>query len=130
LETRGNLVIELTPIGYVEAERPHVEDDFWGGEKSCITLVEGFGADALQGLAEFSHVEITYFFHEVAEAKITTGSRHPSANVQRVGNTVRWREAVADGRRRLVNVTRIARAGPGSRLAYSGVTKYSRTWHA
>lgn len=75
-------MIELTPIGYVEAERPHAEDDFWGEEKSCITLVEGFGADALQGLAEFSHVEIIYFFHEVADAKITTGARHPRNNME------------------------------------------------
>jgi tRNA-Thr(GGU) m(6)t(6)A37 methyltransferase TsaA len=80
LGTRRNLVIELKPIGYVDAVRPHAEDDFWGGEQSCITLVEGFGADALQGLSEFSHVEILYFFHEVADTKIATGARHPRNN--------------------------------------------------
>jgi tRNA (adenine37-N6)-methyltransferase len=74
------IVIEQTPIGYVEAIRPHAEDDFWGGERSCIALVEGYGADALQGLSDFSHVEILYYFHEVEESKIVTGARHPRDN--------------------------------------------------
>lgn len=73
-------MIELKPIGYVDAVRPHAEDDFWGGEQSWITLVESFGADALLGLSDFSHVEILYFFHEVADAKIITGARHPRNN--------------------------------------------------
>jgi tRNA (adenine37-N6)-methyltransferase len=82
LETGRDLVIDMKPIGYVEAVRPHAEDDFWGGHQSCIALVEGFGAAALQGLSEFSHVEIIYFFHEVTDAKITTGARHPRNNTE------------------------------------------------
>jgi len=73
-------VIDMTPIGFVQAIRPHAEDDFWGGEQSCIALVPEFGADALQGLAEFSHVEILYFFHEVELGKIVAGARHPRNN--------------------------------------------------
>jgi tRNA (adenine37-N6)-methyltransferase len=73
-------MIEVGPIGYVEAVRPHAEDDFWGTEQSCISLVSGFGADALQGLADFSHIEVLYFFHEVPVSKITTGARHPRNN--------------------------------------------------
>jgi tRNA (adenine37-N6)-methyltransferase len=73
-------VIEQTPIGYVEAPRPQAEDDFWGGEHACIALADGYGAQSLQGLAEFSHVEILYYFHEVAAAKIITGARHPRNN--------------------------------------------------
>lgn len=75
-------MIEQIPIGYVEAVRPHAEDDFWGGEQSCISLVGAFGAEALRGLAEFSHVEILYFFHEVATSSITAGARHPRNNPQ------------------------------------------------
>jgi tRNA (Thr-GGU) A37 N-methylase len=73
-------VIELQPVGYVYSVRPHVEDDFWGGEQSYIALVEEFGPDALQGLADFSHIEILYFFHEVAVSKITMGARRPRNN--------------------------------------------------
>jgi tRNA (adenine37-N6)-methyltransferase len=73
-------LIEHKPIGYVEAVRPHAEDDFWGGEQSCIALIEEFEADALQGLTEFSHIEVLYFFHEVVISKIVTGARHPRNN--------------------------------------------------
>ena len=65
------------PIGFVEALRPHAEDDFWGGEEACIRLIAEFTADSLQGLGGFSHVEVIYLFHEVDIAKIVTGARHP-----------------------------------------------------
>lgn len=58
----GNHVVE--PIGKVSAIRPHAEDDYWGGERSAITLVEGFSDEALLGLASFSHVEVLFLFHE------------------------------------------------------------------
>lgn len=67
-------------IGFVESLRPHPEDDFWGGEEACITLTDRFTAAALQGLEEFSHVEILYLFHEVHPSKIVVGSRHPRNN--------------------------------------------------
>jgi tRNA-Thr(GGU) m(6)t(6)A37 methyltransferase TsaA len=79
-KAREGTLIELKPIGYVEALRPHAEDDFWGGEQSCIALVEEFESDAFEGLTEFSHVEVLYFFHEVAISKIVTGARHPRNN--------------------------------------------------
>ena len=44
-------MIEHEPIGYVPAVRPHLEADLWGSEQSCISLVEGFGPEAVQGLA-------------------------------------------------------------------------------
>ena len=72
--------IEMQPIGFVEAIRPHAEDDFWGGEEACITLSPSFQADALQGLAEFSHVEVLFLFHEVTADKIVSGARHPRNN--------------------------------------------------
>jgi tRNA (Thr-GGU) A37 N-methylase len=67
-------------IGFVEAARPHVEDDFWGGEEACITLTGQFAPDALQGIADFSHVEVLYLFREVDLSKIVTGVRHPRNN--------------------------------------------------
>ena len=64
-------------IGYVQAVRPVAEDDFWGGEESCIALTDAFTAEALQGLEEFSHVEVLFLFHGVDPSKIVTGARHP-----------------------------------------------------
>jgi len=74
--------IECEPIGHVQAVRPHAEDDFWGGEEARIALAPGFAAQALQGLAEFSHVEVLFYFHQVDPAKIVAGARHPRNNTQ------------------------------------------------
>ena len=52
--------IDIEPIGYVQAPRPHAEDDFWGGEQARIELVPQFAPDALAGLAEFSHIEVLF----------------------------------------------------------------------
>jgi tRNA-Thr(GGU) m(6)t(6)A37 methyltransferase TsaA len=72
--------IQIKAIGFVEAVRPHAEDDFWGGEEACIALTEEFTSEALQGLSDFSHVEVLFLFHEVETAKIVTGARHPRNN--------------------------------------------------
>jgi tRNA (adenine37-N6)-methyltransferase len=70
----------VNPIGFVEAVRPRAEDDFWGGEEACIRLNPDFAADALQGISDFSHVEVLFLFHEVDTRKIVTGARHPRNN--------------------------------------------------
>ena len=72
--------IEMNAVGFVQTRRQRAEDDFWGREEACISLCEPFEADALQGLAEFSHVEVLFLFHEVEAAKIVTGARHPRNN--------------------------------------------------
>ncbi|MGE0311758.1 MAG: SAM-dependent methyltransferase [Lautropia sp.] len=72
--------IAVEPIGFVEASRRHAEDDFWGGERSCIVLADHYGEDALEGLAGFSHVEVLFHFHAVDAARIVTGARHPRNN--------------------------------------------------
>lgn len=70
----------IEPIGFVQTTRLHPEDDFWGNQQACITLVEQFTPEALQGLADFSHIEVTFLFHQVDAAKIVTGARHPRNN--------------------------------------------------
>lgn len=72
--------VHMQPVGFVSAPRPHAEDDFWGGEEASITLTEPFTAEALAGLAEFSHVEVLFLFHEVEGSKIVAGARHPRNN--------------------------------------------------
>ena len=71
---------QVQPVGFVEAIRPHAEDDFWGGEEACISLTEQFTPESFQGLAEFSHVEVLFLFHEVDPSKIVVGARHPRNN--------------------------------------------------
>ena len=72
--------IELRPIGFVEHERTQVQDDFWGGAESCITLTNDFTADALLGLSDFSHVEVLFFFDKLDPVSIVTGARRPRNN--------------------------------------------------
>lgn len=74
------MIEPVEAIGFVQAIRPHAEDDFWGGEEACIALTDRFTPEALQGLTEFSHVEVLFLFHEVAPSKIVTGARHPRNN--------------------------------------------------
>ena len=71
---------QFEPVGFVEATRARAEDDYWGGEESCISLTTKFNPEALQGLSDFSHAEILFHFHEVDTAKIVTGARHPRNN--------------------------------------------------
>jgi tRNA (adenine37-N6)-methyltransferase len=56
---------EIKPIGFVQAPR---------------TQVEPFTAEALQGLADFSHVEVLFLFHQVQTSKIVVAARHPRNN--------------------------------------------------
>jgi len=72
--------IELQAIGFVEAIRSHSQDDFWGGEQACISLSEAFSSEALQGLTDFSHIEVVFLFHQVEPVKIVNGARHPRNN--------------------------------------------------
>jgi tRNA-Thr(GGU) m(6)t(6)A37 methyltransferase TsaA len=73
--------IEVQPIGYVETRRSEPIDDLWGEETSRIVLCSPFDAQSLQGLSEFSHVEVLYHFHQVELRRIETGARHPRNNL-------------------------------------------------
>lgn len=70
----------LEPIGYVHGARRRAEDDYWGGEVSRIALSSEYSAEALRGLASFSHVEVIYLFHQVPTSKVVRGARHPRNN--------------------------------------------------
>jgi len=73
-------MIVMEPIGYVRAERAATEDDYWGGMRSSIVLADAIEADALQGLEDFSHAEIIFYFDQVDPQKIVYGARHPRNN--------------------------------------------------
>lgn len=73
--------VALTPIGWVRCSRAEPEDDSWDSESAVIELdTARFGAEALQGLDTFSHVEILYVFHATDPAKAAAQSRHPRGN--------------------------------------------------
>ena len=72
------VAVALRPIGTVRGGRDAPIDDDWGRSRARIELdPTRFAADALAGLADFSHLEVIFLFDRVADEKIETGARHP-----------------------------------------------------
>jgi tRNA (adenine37-N6)-methyltransferase len=71
---------EAEPVAWVESTRKEPIDDDWSSVASSIVLDESFDEAALQGIEDFSHIEITFFFHRVDPAKLERGARHPRGN--------------------------------------------------
>lgn len=71
----------MTPIGWVRGGRVEPVDDDWADVEADIELDRDVvGADALEGLGEFSHVDVVYVFHQVDSDTVETGSRRPRGN--------------------------------------------------
>ncbi len=77
----------IEPIGYVRSGRRELLDDDWENVPAQIVLAEDFRPKALDGIEEFSHIEVIYYFDRVTEAAIERGARHPRGNTNwpRVG---------------------------------------------
>ena len=73
--------MNVEPIGIVIGGRSEPYDDDWTVEQATIRLDwDRFGAQALAGLADFSHIEVVFAFHLVPEEQVQTGARHPRGN--------------------------------------------------
>jgi tRNA-Thr(GGU) m(6)t(6)A37 methyltransferase TsaA len=70
----------VRPIAVVHSSRRLPVDDDWGEVAATITLVPPFGAEALEGLQEFSHLEVIFLFDGVDPATVHTGRRRPRGN--------------------------------------------------
>ena len=69
---------EWTAVATVHSERTDPADtDDWGAVVSSIVLDDRFGAEALTGLADFSHVEVIFFFDRLAERENYRDIRSP-----------------------------------------------------
>ncbi len=73
-------MIEMEPIAFVRSERAEPIDDNWNSVRAYVELADGYGVECLEGLSDFSHAEILYFFHQVNPAKIVCGAEHPREN--------------------------------------------------
>jgi tRNA-Thr(GGU) m(6)t(6)A37 methyltransferase TsaA len=74
------VTIALEPVAYVTSSRGVALDDDWDAETATIQLVKGFDASALEGLSDFSHVEVVFHFHLVEPHDVLKGARHPRGN--------------------------------------------------
>jgi tRNA-Thr(GGU) m(6)t(6)A37 methyltransferase TsaA len=70
-------VFTLRPIGFVRGGRAEPIDDGWDAVTATIALTPEFGPEALAGLDGFSHVEVVFLFHRVAERAVVAGARRP-----------------------------------------------------
>jgi tRNA (adenine37-N6)-methyltransferase len=79
--------IALRPVAFVRSQRSVVKDDGWDGVAASIELADQIPAEALDGLADFSHAEILFVLDRVGESDVVMGARHPRGNTSwpRVG---------------------------------------------
>lgn len=73
-------MFSVQPIAFVHNERKEIKDDEWGGVKSYITLTEMYTEESIQGIEDFSHIEVVFYFHKVTDEQIQYVARHPRNN--------------------------------------------------
>jgi tRNA-Thr(GGU) m(6)t(6)A37 methyltransferase TsaA len=74
------VIIEIEAVAHIRTARSEAEDDYWGGEPSCIVLADRFESTALEGIEAFSHVEVLFCFDKVEPHAIVESARHPRGN--------------------------------------------------
>ncbi|WP_172373226.1 tRNA (N6-threonylcarbamoyladenosine(37)-N6)-methyltransferase TrmO [Sporosarcina jiandibaonis] len=72
----------IKPIAFVSNSRTKIKDDDWGSTVSEIELVDELNESSLQGIDEFSHLEIIFYFDKVLDEEIQSGARNPRNNQQ------------------------------------------------
>jgi tRNA (Thr-GGU) A37 N-methylase len=71
----------MLPIGRVACPRTEAIDDDWGELVSRVILDgEHFTAESVQGLGEFSHLDVVYVFDQVDPDSYEIGARRPRGN--------------------------------------------------
>ena len=67
--------INLRPVATVRNSRIAPTDDFWGEVISEIELCDHIPTEAFEGISDFSHLEIIYFFNKVENKEIVYSGR-------------------------------------------------------
>ena len=62
--------IILQPVAFVKNTRTDLSDDYWGSIISEIELTENIPADAFNGIDEFSHLEVIFYFNRADKSKV------------------------------------------------------------
>lgn len=57
-----------------------IMDDEWGDVQSLITLTDSYAEESIQGIEDFSHIEVIFYFHKVKDEQIQYSARHPRNN--------------------------------------------------
>ncbi len=65
----------MHPIARISNSRSEAIDDFWGDMISTITLLPHMPEEAFNGIEDFSHLEIIYYFDKVEPDTIIYSGR-------------------------------------------------------
>ena len=68
---------DVEAVGTVVGGRVEATDDHWGPVEAVIAIDERFDPSSLDGLSDFSHLDVIYVFHALGDEEITTSARHP-----------------------------------------------------
>ena len=102
--------MNVEPIGWVRSPRRVVEDDGWDDVTATIELDAGsFAPGALQGLSDFSHLEVVYVCHLVDPNAIASAAERPRGHPQLPEIGVFAQRHAARPNRLGVNVCRLER---------------------
>ena len=71
--------IEIAPVAWVNNDRAEIKDDQWAETISTIVLDEQFDVSAFDGVQEFSHLQVIFYFHKTD--KVVSTSAHPRGNI-------------------------------------------------
>lgn len=72
--------IQLASIAYVKNSRKEMVDDHWSSIISEIELAENIISEALEGIEDFSHLEVIFYMDKVKDEKAIAQYRHPRNN--------------------------------------------------
>ncbi|MGW1506841.1 TrmO family methyltransferase domain-containing protein [Streptomyces mirabilis] len=72
--------IEVPIVATVVGGHLKVGDDFQGGVESIIRLHPDCSLDTLQGIEEFSHLQVTWYFSEGSPSDVALHARSPRNN--------------------------------------------------
>lgn len=70
----------VAPVAWVSSTYSDSRDGSADQEIATITLDERMPDEALDGVEEFSHLEIIFYFHKADPARINPGLSHPRGN--------------------------------------------------
>lgn len=77
----ANETFDMVPVAYVVGGREKPTDDHWAGSKAVIRIDKNrFAEESLQGLEEFSHLEVVFRFHLTDPTDLCLGARSARDN--------------------------------------------------
>ena len=76
----GSMQLPVRPVAYIRNNRSEALDDNWSDVVSTVELADDVPGESLNGLDQFSHVEIVFFADWAEDVPPGPWHRHPRGN--------------------------------------------------